>query len=442
MKRKDDRDRAFVSHISQYRFGVYKRKYYVDGHEVDHCMIVLRDVETGLIKKFTNFADYAIYSKFDDKSFSITGIDSVYTAAAFLNFVFVDNWPKYKITRISQITVMHARDYLMYFADKRTRSGGYPSHERVCEKRKQVSRFLIALIREGKSNIREEEIVNYHFVKNRKDSLNGRFVPRYLIPIQYHDSSRGYKQLYRDMPLALADRLITMAETYDPEIAFALTLQLYVGLRSGEVCNIRQNTSVFGPCFRLTYGDDFKMICTAIEIDLSKEYPLRSDGVSTGRIKKERKQGVFSLFVPEVESAYRRHLDLIRNKPVESSMPMFLCRHPDRKSGKYMAMTNSGYRDRVQRLFYKHVLPSCRDDADPYMRAYYEEMQGHTWGTHGCRHWYTVSLVLNGVDNVAELMTYRGDRSPRSAMVYLERKGELNRRYAKAANKFGKMIRQ
>lgn len=107
-----------------------------------------------------------------------------------------------------------------------------------------------------------------------------------------------------------------------------------------------------------------------------------------------------------------------------------------------MAMTDRGYRDRVQRLFYNHVLPSCKDDADPEMRAYYIEMQGRTWGAHACRHWYTVSLILNGVDNLAELMQYRGDKRPRSAMVYLERKGELNRRYRKATNKFGRMIRK
>lgn len=433
--------RAYAGRIKRYRFGVHKRQYYIDGHEVDHCMIVIRDVETGLIKKFTDLGDYAVYMRTDDLPYSITNIDSMYAVASFLNFVFVDNWSKYRITRIGQIKTEHVQDYLSDYADKLTRSGQYPSHERVCVKRKSISKFLIALIRKEKLSIPEEEIVKYHFVKRRKDSYEGRLVPQYLIPIRYHDSSGGYKQLYRDMPLEMADRLITMAETYDPEIAFALALQLYVGLRSGEVCNIRQNTSIYGPCFRMTYADDTGNICTAIEIDLLHEYPLRSDKKSPGKIKKERRQGVFSLYVPAVNAAYKRHLNLIRGKPVEQSRPMFLCRHPG-KDGVYMAMTDSGYRDRLQRLFYSHVLPSCRDDADPEMRAFYIEMQGRTWGAHACRHWYTVSLILNGVDNVAELMQYRGDKSPRSAMVYLERKGELNRRYRNAANKLGKMIRK
>lgn len=436
-------EKTYAEFIRKCRFGIYKRSYHIDGHEVDHCMIVIRDVETRLIMKFTSLGDYAVYTRNDDMPFSINDTSSMYSVASFLNYVFIDSWEKYKIREIGQITTRHARDFLNDYANCRTKSGGYPSHETACNKRKSISKFLIALIRSGKLNVCEDEIVSFRFVKRHGDGAGGRFVPRYLIPIRYHDEpTGGYKLLYRDMPIAMAERLVSMAEVYDPEIAFALVLQLYAGLRSGEVCNIRQNTSVFGPCFRITYADKDRQVCMAVEIDLLHEYPLRTDGKSTGRIKKERTQGVFSLFVPQVEDSYRRHLELIKGKPVEQTKPMFICKRLDKRIGVYKAMTISGYRDRVQRLYFDHVLPSCRDDADPAMRRYYAEMQGHTWGPHACRHWYTVAMILNGVDNVAELMNFRGDKSPRSAITYLERKGELNRRFAKAANKLGGMIRK
>ena len=70
-------------------------------------------------------------------------------------------------------------------------------------------------------------------------------------------------------------------------IAFGIALQLYAGLRPSCVTNMRQPDSPVSPvrCFRIS------RIGTAIssmEIDLTHEYVLRSDGVSVGRIKKER----------------------------------------------------------------------------------------------------------------------------------------------------------
>ena len=434
---------AYSECFCRYRYGVHKRKYYIDGREVDRCMIVIKDVATGLIKEFTSLGDYAVYMPIEDLPVSETGISCIYSVINFLNYVFVDNWKKYGINTLRQIEVRHIEDYLNTYADTRTRSGGYPSRQTIRNKRASISKFMIGLIRSCKMNIREDEIVEYRFVRNPKGSYGGRFVPRYKIHFRYHNESMGgYKMLYRDMPLAIAQRLISMAETFDPEIAFALVLQLLVGLRSGEVCNIRQNTSVYGPCFRVTYADDAKTICTGIEIDLLHEYPMRGDGKTVGRIKRERCQSVFPPFQAQVEESYRRHLELIKGKPVEEARPMFLTKRPDKKNGVYMAMTVSAYRDRVLRLFNEHVLPSCRNDADPMMRSFYHEMQGHTWGPHSCRHWYTVALILCGVDNVAQLMNYRGDKSPRSAITYLERKGELNNRYRKAVNKLGGIIRK
>ena len=75
------------------------------------------------------------------------------------------------------------------------------------------------------------------------------------------------------------------------------------------------------------------------------------------------------------------------------------------------------------------------------MRLFYQQMQGHTWGAHSFRHWFTVSLILSGVDNIASLMNYRGDSSPESAMIYLQNKGEIQRKYLEASEQFGRMVK-
>ena len=53
---------------------------------------------------------------------------------------------------------------------------------------------------------------------------------------------------------------------------------------------------------------------------------------------------------------------------------------------------------------------------------------------HVFRHWYTVQLVLSGIDNVGELMGARGDTSPESSLTYLQNKGDLEKQYRKVNN--------
>ena len=49
---------------------------------------------------------------------------------------------------------------------------------------------------------------------------------------------------------------------------------------------------------------------------------------------------------------------------------------------------------------------------------------------HIFRHWFSVKLTLFGED-VAGLMYWRGDKSPESALTYLQNKGELEKQYRK-----------
>lgn len=196
-----------------------------------------------------------------------------------------------------------------------------------------------------------------------------------------------------EMIPAVAEKLIATAEKYDPEMAFAIVLQLYAGLRSAEVCSLRQEGSVFGPSVRMAYADKDGQDCTAITIDLLQDHPLRSDAKSTGWIKIKRVQEVFPEYVPTIETAYKQHLALIRSKPVESSRPLFLCKYPNKKTGSYMALTVRGYRSRVKRLYYDYMLPACRDDVNPILRKYFQETMAKPWGPRNLRQWYLISFI-------------------------------------------------
>ena len=58
----------------------------------------------------------------------------------------------------------------------------------------------------------------------------------------------------------------------------------------------------------------------------------------------------------------------------------------------------------------------------------------HTWGPHGFRHWFTVQLVLRGVE-AAGIADFRGDSSLESATTYIMNKGELQRNYKRVADR-------
>ena len=201
----------------------------------------------------------------------------------------------------------------------------------------------------------------------------------YKIKVRYGDKKRRDNRLLRDMPLEIVERFIKMSQIYDPELTFAIVLMAYVGLREGEVCNVRRKESCYGPGIIIKYGDGFNSIdgvyrkCNcydAIEIDLKDTLIMRSDGKSVGEIKRERMQPVYTGYIDIVSNYYEKHIEMIAHKPCEEFKPMFLCKNKIRKTGKYMAMTKSALRDRINKLFLEHVLPSLKNDKNYKCRTY------------------------------------------------------------------------
>ena len=144
---------------------------------------------------------------------------------------------------------------------------------------------------------------------------------------------------------------------------------------------------------------------------------------------------MYPKFLNIVYHFYKVHLELVRDKNIDANFPMFVNRKCSRSNNVYHGMTVSGYRERIGKLFHNYVLPAVRNSPDKDLQMFYYQMQGHSWGAHSFRHWFTVFLVLDGCTDV-EVKDYRGDRSLLSAQAYLERKGELQKLYADAVNQF------
>lgn len=210
---------------------------------------------------------------------------------------------------------------------------------------------------------------------------------------------------------------MNLAFRYAPDIVFAMCLQAFAGLRAGEAMNVRQEGSPLGNGLILTYFEDE---VRKIEIDITKELPLRSDGTICGKIKKERRQCVYPPFIKVFYAAYERHKTFLAGREFEAGYcPMFINCNGN-------AMTYDVYYNRFVELVENHFRPALIESDDPECRIYGQLLYENKLRPHALRHWFTVSLVLNGED-IAQIQYWRGDKSPESALWYLQNKGDLVR---------------
>jgi integrase len=242
----------------------------------------------------------------------------------------------------------------------------------------------------------------------------------------------GNERIFRDIPTKVFALLLNQVFKHTPEIAFAICVQAFAGLRPGEAMNLRQEGSPLGTGVAITMIEG---ITKSAEFDLTREYALRSDGVVCGRIKKERRQKVYPAFLPAFTTAYERHKNYLRSKHFETAYcPMFV-------NSYGMAMTYANYRAQFKQLIEKHLRSALLKNEDAECRLYGQLMYENSLGLHSLRHWFSVALVLMGED-VAQLQYWRGDSNPESALSYLQNKGELMRELSTANERFAELLMQ
>ena len=431
------------------RFKVLKTKYVNSGEIIYLYTIVLKDVETDLVLAMTEYADYVLYKVPRDISIYASGEGDVYGVCDFLNYLFFD---EKLVRRIGETTIKMAEAYInCYASGGRSEDGRIPERATIFFRRRAFSAFLETLAHYG---FMDHIFVGDLVTRNEyrlpgSEEIRTRY--SYKLPVRYRTRPTGeIQQLMRDLPLEIAQRFIDMAQVHDPELVFAIVLMMYVGLRGGDVCNIYRgikdkHKGILTTTISYTGADGSEQHkAESIEICLLHEYALRSDGKRQGEIKCERIQPVFEPFLETIMHFYNYHMRLIKDKPCETIdgiRPMFLSKNKDAKTGVYMAMTISGLRDRINSLYQKHVLPSCKNDPNPNLARYYLQMQqGHTWGKHAFRHYYTVLLLYCGVDDANMLKVLRGDGSIKSAQTYIRNKGVLLDQYKQVLQHIGDMI--
>ena len=404
------------------RFGVYEQKLVYDTDKlIRRQLIVLKD-QDGDIVAWTNFHKYARSGKKSLSRSIFSGQDRrCINATLLLNYVFFD---KYHVTKLTDITAEMVQDFLTDYGLCRLPGDTAETHRakgtvNICMS--QILDFLDLMIKDNPTckmkvdDLFKEEKV---FDRRRKRYIDKK-VPTF--EVNYCPNNR---KIFRDIPEGAFQIIMNEIADNHRNILMLAALSAFAGLRPSECCNVRRADSALGPgiLFEMTDGE-----VTNITVDLTAEKNLRSDMVSVGGIKKERTQKVYPAFLDAFMDCYNLYMKYIEGRPYEA---------------EYGALTNTSVGkaytyDAYYQEFKKVVqasIPIMLADDDPQTVNYGHLLQEHSISPHVLRHWFSVKLTLYGED-VAGLMNWRGDKSPESALTYLENKSELEKQYIKLSSR-------
>lgn len=364
--------------------------------------------------------------------------DSVRRVCNFLTYALFKHYGRYKAKRITDIPFQSAVDYLNEYSRTKNSMGDYPSRQSVEKERYAICHFMKNL-KEKRSDYDEHYYVKKVLVESTSaNKLIGkkrsRAVWEYEIAAKYlGDSSYG---LLRDIPQKAIPILLRAVKREEPELVLAVLLQLCAGIREGEIVNIRRANSIYPNGIRYV-KENGKF--TSFEVDLNKEYVLRSDGKKTGKIKIKRTQSIYPIFLEVIQEAYEEHLKMIHEKYLEPEAPLFVNSSINAKTGKRMAISKQSYCKKIVNIMREIVLPELLRSDDIELKVFGMMLNESNWGLHAFRHWFTVQLVLNGED-INGVAFWRGDSSLETAFAYLQNKGEIMRLYEKASEEVGNDI--
>ena len=397
----------------EYRYGLYAHKLITARGEVYTRHFIVIKNRFGLIACFTRLHNYV--GVYDGKVFAPLVSDAetkLRYVCMMLNYVLIYHYGKFHIDHVFKISREALECFFRDYAQETLPDGSHRGKQSIEKCVHAVTMFFRKLRRKFGAAVLlcESDLVTETTVYTRygKPRLKKR-------PLFQAKGFISHKTVFRELPTKAFRILLNLAFRYAPDIAFAICLQAFAGLRAGEVVNVRQEGSPLGNGLIVTH---FEGEVRKIEIDLTMELPLRGDGVICGKIKKERRQCVYPPFVKAFYAAYEHHNVFLATRRFETAYsPMFI-------NSKCLAMTYDDYSRRFKALVEDYFRPALLESGDAECRIYGQLLYENRLGLHALRHWYSVQLVLHGED-IAQIQYWRGDRNPESALLYLQNKGDL-----------------
>lgn len=399
-------------------FAIYTHELIREDGTIKMCnLIVVRDGNK--IKHFTNYHLYLKTGKIvSDSSDNITRCRCV---VKFLNYAF--NYGH--ITTLNELNNDIIKEYIQLYG-----SCELPYDDEETSRTKETVYKCVGYIMDFVSQVKRKQKNNSRIViddlyrMEKKRDKFGRIIEYrvYDFDITYRD--KNYP-IFRDIPNKVFTILFDIIFSNHPELLGLVILGAFAGSRPAEACNCRRTDSPLGPgiLFEQQNGK-----ITKVTIDYRMEFNLRSDAVCVGRIKKARMQDVPPLFLGAFVDSYNYYMDYLSDKKYEADYGPFSLN----KQGK--AITYASYYGKFQNIVKNELVPILLADEDPEVVIYGQILTEHNLSPHAFRHWYTVQLVLSGVNDVGVLMHLRGDSNPESSLWYLKNKSDLVKKYQKVNN--------
>ena len=398
-----------------YHYGLYNHRLIAaNGETYTRPFIVIRN-RYGVVVRFTALHNYA--GIFEKKVFVPVTSDAeakLHYICMMLNYVLINHYAEFRIDHVFNVSREALECFFRDYAAEQLPSGMFRGEQSVEKCVYTVTVFFRKLRRRfgGHVLLDEADLISEKTIYNKYGKPSKKRVPAFQVK---GIPKRG--EPFRELPTKAFMILLNLAFRYAPDIAFALCLQAFSGLRAGEVCNVRQEGSPMGNGLIFTQIEDR---ITKIEINLLQELPMRSDGVICGKIKKERTQCVYPPFIEAFVAAYDHHKRFLSARVFETEYcPMFI-------NHKGLAMTYDDYARRFTALVENHFRAVLLECDDPECRIYGQLLYENHLTLHALRHWFSVQLVLRGED-IAQIQYWRGDKNPESAFTYLQDKGDLVR---------------
>ena len=398
-----------------YCYGLYNHRLMSANGEVYTRPFIVIKNRIGVIVRFTNLHNYA--GVFDGKVFVPIKSDAeakLHYICMMLNYVLIERFTKFRIDHVFKINSNALEQFFRDYAAAQLPNGEFRGKQSVEKCVYTVTAFFRNLCRKfsGYLVLTESDLVTEKTVYNNYGKPKKKRVPSF----QVKGIVKPVKA-FRELPMKAFQALLNLAFRYAPDIAFAICLQSFAGLRAGEVCNVRQEGSPAGNGLLFTRVEGR---VTKVEIDLTRELPMRSDGIICGRIKKERIQCVYPPFIAAFTAAYELHKKYLAGRTYEDAYrPMFI-------NSQGMALTYADYRRRFSILVDEHFRTALLRNEDPECRIYGQMLYENRLGLHALRHLFSTQLVLHG-EGIAQIQYWRGDKSPESAFAYLQDKGDLQK---------------
>jgi len=403
---------------SEIRFSVYSHNLIIKDYQlITRKFIILKD-KTGNMR-FTDFHKYVKLTNRTIRNITSDGNNRFDFVVKMLNYSYFDRG----ISCLDNLSIDIVKDFMNGYG-----TGTLPGDE--TGRTKGTLEACIAAIldflelyimdRKSKCNLNKDELYKYVITRDKRGKTIKKKMP--VFDVVYTNKP---KEIFRDIPNDAFDMLLEHIFIFHKDILGLVSLSAFIGLRPAESCNVRREDSPLSPGI-IFHTYDGKV--QKVQIDLRKELCLRSDLKSTGKIKKERLQDVPSVFTDAFVDSYNNYMDYLEGKKFEGDYGAFTVN----KQGK--AITYDNYYQKFTKIIKQEMIPLYLDSGNPEIIMYGRLLMENNLSPHVFRHWYTVQLVLSGIDNVGELMGARGDTSPESSLTYLQNKGDLEKQYRKVNN--------